>query len=391
MLPRLPLLTALALTLACAAPASAAWSLTPAEGDPVKEISINQWSTKEGLSYTNAAGKLAKLPTRDVVSLNNDRPNNPANADWTLRLRNGDLLRGQPASMKDNNVQFRVENVGTVDVPLRYFATLASKDAPAADKAPPDQDVVELKNSGDTLAGMFLDLNDEGITLQSDLGETKLAWSRIDRLSLGGAVPPRTLPPLSFRLTFTGGSTLTVPADGFSWNIATVTFKDPAGNERKIDADQVTSIDVLGGRVLPLTAIDPASETHTPTFTVKHPARINTNVMGGPLKIKDHTYPKGIGVHTASTLTYELDGTFDTLLLRVGMDDSAAPHGRANVTILLDGKTLWETKNLAPGKITEQLQLPIKNGKKLELQATPADRLDVLGRVNYIAPTLRRP
>jgi len=47
-------------------------------------------------------------------------------------------------------------------------------------------------------------------------------------------------------------------------------------------------------------------------------------------------------------------------------------------------------KILKPGEISEELALPIKGGKRLELHADPTERLDVQGRVDWINIALRR-
>jgi hypothetical protein len=95
-------------------------------------------------------------------------------------------------------------------------------------------------------------------------------------------------------------------------------------------------------------------------------------------------------VHTQSTLVYELDGSFDTLSLRVGVDDSAAPNGEAKASVVLDGKPLWASKTIKAGELTEELSLPIKGGKRLELHADPAEHLDVQGRVDWVNVALQR-
>ena len=96
-------------------------------------------------------------------------------------------------------------------------------------------------------------------------------------------------------------------------------------------------------------------------------------------------------VHTRSILTYELDGSFTNLTLRCGLDDSAIGHGQANLSIVLDGKTLWEAKDMKAGTVSEPLNLTITNGRKLELRAEPAEKLDVQGRVNWVDVALVRP
>ena len=106
-----------------------------------------------------------------------------------------------------------------------------------------------------------------------------------------------------------------------------------------------------------LTELDPAKEEQISFLGTKWPAQADKNVMGAPLRVGGVTFAKGIGVHTQSTLIYELDGSFDTLALRVGLDDSAAPQGEARASIILYGKTLWQSQTLKPGELSPQLDL----------------------------------
>jgi hypothetical protein len=212
----------------------------------------------------------------------------------------------------------------------------------------------------------------------------------------GGAKPPREIPPLSLRLSMVSGSVYTIPLEGpgavedpFSWTIGTLKFKDAAGREQSTQDTAITSIELVGGRVVYLTDIDFAKEDQVSFLGTSWPAQVNRNALGQPLRIKE-TYPRGIGVHTQSTLYYDLDGSFDQLAFRIGLDDSAAPYGEARASVVLDGKTLWQSDTLKPGVLSEEILLPIKGGKRLELHADPAARLDVQGRVDWINIALKR-
>ena len=379
--------------LGCLAPARAEWSLTNAEFNTEKKITVNEWSLKDGLSYTAENGKLAQCPTRQMTLLANDRPPippSPADASWQLLLKNGDLIQGEPVALHEQLLQFKTSELETIDVPLKLIAALqakAAKNLPALPKAA-ERDSVRFK-SGDTLDGLFVSLADAQIKMQSDLGESTIPLENVDRLSLGGTLLPRILPPLSVRITFSSGSVLTTK--NFTWTIAQITLKDYADQDRKCSPEQIASIQVLGGRVVWLTELDPSKEETSSFLGTQFPVQINRNVLGGPLKIARTSFDRGLGVHTASRLTYDLDGSFNTFSLRAGLDDSALPHGQANLAILLDAKTLWSITAMKAGQLSEPLLLPLTDGHKLELLATSPEKLDVLGRVNWVNPALIRP
>jgi hypothetical protein len=352
---------------------------------------------------------LTTIPTRDILSLSSGRmPSADAvSRNWRLLLRNGDELFGQATGISGKSLLFKVTELGSVAIPLKRVAMLSAPiNGPAAGSeraarklpASADHDLVLFKDGGDRLEGLFVGLDESRLQLLTEGADnpTDLALSKVDAIVFGGIQPARTIPPLSVRLTFaTSGSILTVPLDApggsFGWTLNQLTIKDPGGQTHSAQADRLTSLEVLGGRVVYLTELDPEKEEQISFLGTAWPYQVNRNVLGQPLRVGRTSYSRGLGVHTQSTLVYQLDGTFDTLSLRVGMDDSAAPNGEAHVYVLLDGKVLWDEKSLKPGALSKELSLPIQGGKRLELHADPASRLDVQGRVDWINVALCRP
>ena len=386
------------------------WSLQDCNFKPEDHFVINTWTPAEGLSVTMQSGKLATFSTRDILALTSGlKPvSDPASRGWRLALRNGDVLYGNAMGLSGKSLLFKIPELGTLAVPLKRVSTLgnvawgAASTGESRKRVPvvPDHDLVMFKETGDRLEGFVTGIDDEKLELTTDAGGvqavTPISLLKIDAIIFGGAKPPREIPQLSVRLSLRSGSVYTVPLEGqenpFTWTLSKVTVKDAAGKEHSTNSDQIVSAEVLGGRIVFLPDLDFATEEQSSFLGTAWPAQFNRNILGQPLRVARTTYPRGIGVHTKSTLVYQLDGSFDTLALRVGLDDSAAPLGEAKASIVLDGKTLWQSgdKPLQPGAITDELALPIKGGKRLELRADPTDRLDVQGRVDWIGVALRR-
>jgi hypothetical protein len=400
------LAAALGVATLLAVSARADWKLTTADLKEMDHLTVNTWKPAEGPSATDQSGKLVSFPTRDIVSLDSGRVVNadPSRA-WKLTLLNGDILFGDAIAFSGKSLQFKCADLGTVSIPLKHVAALtapvfgpagaAAKKMPAA----PDHDIIVFKDTGDKLEGLLtgVDLNHAQIVAQGQSDPTDIPLEKIDALVFGGARPPREIPPLSVRLTFTSGTVYTTPipaADSFNWSIDKLTVKDAAGKDLAVsNLERLARAEILGGRIVYLTELDFVSSEQVSFLGTSWPAQINKNVLGQPMKIAHTAYDRGIGVHTQSTLTYDLGGSFDTLTLRVGLDDSAAPNGEAGASIVLDGKTLWKTdpaKPLKPGVVSDELSIPVKGGKKLEFHADPAGRLDVQGRVDWVNLALHR-
>ncbi len=384
-----------------ASTARADWSLMTSDFSQQHPVTVNTWTAAEGLSVTGQNGKLNTLPTREVVLLSSDKKIAPP-VGWKLRLRNGDLVYGEPVAMSGQSITFKTPDLGNVNLPLRSVAELSAASArPTRGSAGDAQhDFIKLK-TGDTIEGILSSFapGKLQIAVGADNTQTDIELARVDHISFGGVAAPRTVPPLSARFTFITGTILTIPLEkpeNFSWSISNVTFADPAGGDpHKTIADKLVSVEVLGGRIVFLSDIDPAKDEQSTYLGAKYPTQVNANVVGGPLRVGGTTYARGLGVHTQSTLSYDLDGTFEALTFRPAIDDAAAPQGEANLSVSLDGKVVWHLDNLKPvaphGAAPDVVTLPINGVRKLELHAESPGKMDVLGRVDWLNIALTRP
>jgi hypothetical protein len=372
-------------------PALADWSLVTADFSTQPKLAIVEWNLKDSLAYTNDSGKVTSVATRQIVSVTSDRKPAAADAAWVLTLRNGDTLIGSPAGMSDQFLKFNAIDIGVLQLPFKVIANLRAADdqtpAPAGGAA---EDVLALKN-GDVVSGVFNSATATTVQMQLDTGNVNIDLARVSRLTLGGRAPVRTIPSLSAALAFINGSTLTT--DSLHWTPEGVTVHDPSGQDIKLSPDQIISAEILGARVVWLSQLDPSRDQQVSLLSAPLPTRRNRNVMGDALQVAHQKFDRGLGVHTQSTLVYDLDGSFSTLALRCGLDDSAAPAGQAKPTIILDGKIIWTPKNqtMKAGEISDPITLNITGGKKLELHADPGEKFDVLGRFDWLAPALTRP
>lgn len=385
---------ALAASLTGITSARADWRLVTADLKETPKVTVNEFSLTDGLSVTQESGELKHVAARDVVSLLSSADKKDGTGGWLLTLRNGDVLSGTPGDATENGVTFTVAELGEIEVPLKNVLTLglAGKPGAAAAAGGPKiaattRDVVRLAN-GDSIEGDFTSIKDGKLAVHTDAGDVAMELAKIERIAIAGVVPNRSVPPLSARLTLSSGSVLTTRA--LNWRVNDVTLKDPAGKERKTAPDAILAIEILGGRAVSLLELDPAKDEQVPYMGAKWATQINANVLGQPLKMGKQTYARGLGVHTKSTLMWELDGSFQTLFLRAGVDDSSLPYGQANLSVVLDGKVLWEKNAVKAGDAAETLELPIANGRRLELRADRGTRLDVQGRVDWANPVITR-
>ncbi len=398
------LLMGLLASMAMAGAARADWSLmTAPDFATVTGVTINTWTATAGLSYTANGGKLASTPTREALLLSSGRKAAPPTTGWRLQLRNGDVVYGDPIGMSGQSVTLRTKDLGDINIPLRAAGELTHAEAHGArgPSAGADRDLVTVSTNHETMGGIVVSFSAKSLQLAigPDNTPTDIDLSRVDRVAFGGVTPPRAIPPLSARITLVSGTVLTIPldkAENFNWSLNNVTFADPAGGDvHKIAADKIVSLEILGGRVVFLSDIDPAKDEQSTFLGATYPTQANRNVMGGPLRAAGVTYARGLGVHTRDALSYDLDGSFETLSFRPAIDDAAAPQGEANLSVMLDGKVVWHAEKVtAAGPHSDPpavVTIPIKGAQKLELHAESPTNLDVLGRVDWLNAALVRP
>ncbi len=105
------------------------------------------------------------------------------------------------------------------------------------------------------------------------------------------------------------------------------------------------TLDFSLGKVLYLSEVDPRNVEHVSWWDepwVNFTYRRNRNFDGKPLRLADKTWPRGLAIHSLTTLTYRLGGDYRRFLALAGIDDEIRAHGNVLLTITGDGKTLYE-------------------------------------------------
>ncbi len=85
------------------------------------------------------------------------------------------------------------------------------------------------------------------------------------------------------------------------------------------------------------------------------------------LKIDGEVFEKGLYAHSNSAFIFPLGGRWKTFTGAIGLRDGAANQGSAIFRVVGDGKELYRSKTLRPGR-KETLRLDISGVRQLELQ-----------------------
>jgi hypothetical protein len=203
-------------------------------------------------------------------------------------------------------------------------------------------DTVVLQN-GDTLIGEFAGLNDRHLVLKTPAGTSQIERQGVRAVVLN--------PALSNNESVRGEGAFVRLTDGSRFRARDVKFVAPDqlslrpqfGGQLKAPLDSVESLRFLGGCATYLSDLVPTDYKFEPFLDLDWPLRRDRSVAGGFLKLRGAEFGKGLGVHSRSTVTYQLGGKYKRLQATIGVDDAANGKGSAVFEVLLDGKVAYRS------------------------------------------------
>ncbi|NJD03377.1 MAG: hypothetical protein FIA99_12475, partial [Ruminiclostridium sp.] len=99
---------------------------------------------------------------------------------------------------------------------------------------------------------------------------------------------------------------------------------------------------------------------------------INRSVGNNPITLNGVKYPKGIGTHANSDITYNLGGVCATFDADVGVDDEMTGYSTVVFQVFLDGVIAYDSGTMNPGTATRSISLNVTGVQKLRLIVTDA-------------------
>jgi NPCBM/NEW2 domain-containing protein len=371
--------------------AESAWILTNADfrSEPADIKSIDASGLKLAASDGEKTVRMEQFLQLDRAAPLRTRP-----PMLFLCLAGGDRIGGQPIRLDGEQLHFRSQTLGELVYPLRQVRAIQRPGAQIF--APQEQasvdDVIRLAN-GDSVRGIISDVSADAISIQAVGGE-------VSQVSLGSIVSAEfaatssgaTSKPLkrqrSFRVTLADGTMLSGAAIAASDAELRITLAD--GSTRPVPMSAVAGIEQLDGPVVWLSALSPSESVQTPYFgdrTIS--ARMDRNVSGEVLRSGAHAYARGIGVHSYSRLTFDIDDHFAAFRTQFAIDGDL-PFADVTARILVDGQPVWEKKNIKAGPVSAPAILDIATHKTLTLEVDYGENYDVQDRFNWIEPALLR-
>jgi hypothetical protein len=355
--------------------------------------------------------KALRVPGADVVSLRRRGLALPAHpAGPQVVFANGDRvpLHARPGlRLTGERLHFRPQTPlrpgGTdLDPPLRTVALVwLSAPAGAGDAAPflrrllaepRPRDLVLLRD-GDRVEGNLVALGPEGCRVLAGRRRVDLPLERVGVIVRGGQIRALDPPAGPYgHLVLTDGSRLALTAARADGERRTLRGKTAFGAAIEVPLERVAALDVRQGVAVYLSDLEPRAYEHTAFLGASWPLARDGTVAGRELRLGGATYDKGLGMHSASRVTYDLGGRYRRFEAVVGLDERTGKRGRVRVAVLVDGKERPLDRGgaltLADGPV--RVRLDVREARTLTLVVRFGRFGDVQGHVNWADARLIR-
>ncbi len=365
--------------------------------DGRREMAMVDAVTTEGkLRLRSASGETREVPVEDIVSIQfwGREPRSVRSGIQEFHLTGGDRVRGQITSVKNDvlnlasfaagQLQIPAENIhGFLALPVQGAAGRRAEELLGeAGREPSGYLDQVLDRRSANYEGVLEDLSTETLELDD---EQLMRTTSIKVLYLAGVrlaeATKKDKPPLPdkvfMRIVTRDGSALA----GFcrhiefgKWELQPLWDPDRTLNVR---VDEIVYVEVLNGRTLYLSQLEPIAVTEKTTLSPTQPYQRNRNCKKGVLSLGGNRYGWGVGVHADSELTYRIGGRFKSLVTTVGIDDMVGDQGSVIFTMLGDGKVLAQTPVVRGRQAPRELSVSIVGVDKLTLKVTSAGDLDL--------------
>ena len=325
-------------------------------------------------------------------------------AQWTLRLGGGDQLTGELLGWDEKGIRLKTA-VGELTVPLNAVreAWKGSAElvrmARASGMKPVAEDVAYVeRESAETPAGspgqivpvqgVARGTEGNSLTFRYREQDRRIALDRLVGLAFGGHEGEPA--DESFHQTVQLASGDSISGTWVGVNGEAVQLKTKWGQELSIPNARVKSVRFKNGRLVYLSDLTPAKVEQVPYFDRVVPYRVDQGLKGGPLKLSDGEYARGIAVHSHTTLHYDVGGRFERFRAKVGFQQPDGKLGRAAIRVLGDGKVLWENPDARGDQPPADIDVSTAGVRRLSLQVDFGEGEDVGDRVIWAMPRVLR-
>jgi hypothetical protein len=379
-------------TLSCASSLHAAPIAVPAEGRPFagELISIDD----AGRAVFQVAGERRDLALGDLVAWGACAEVKHAPL---LVLADGGVLAADVLASDKDVLAAESDVFGRVKIPWDRLSGVVFRLPPAGKdrdalvdriaRAEGDSDRLLLDN-GDELSGLLENIGDESIKLKTGVGAVDVESGRVASIALNPALR-RKMPADTVRtwLGFSDGSRLLADAVRLDKSSLKVSV---FGQTWTAAPKRLVFIQPFSGRAVYLSDLKSGEYRFVPYLDLTWPYRLDRSVTGTWLRAGGVPYLKGIGMHSAARLTYNLDQPYKRFQAELAIDDSSAGAGSVRFRVFVDGQEKFTSDTIRGGMKPVPVDVDVAGAKQLDLVVDFADRADVQDHADWLNARLVR-
>ncbi len=352
------------------------WQLTSGEAKKSPLADLCLWGQfVEPRAQSQVVLADGSLIVAEVIAVDKDR----LSADWALggefklplEWVGGILLAPPVDRQAADALRFRLHRSDAA-------ATRSSKD---------DSDRLILLN-GDELAGEILSLDENAVKIRTAAGEMTIAKEKIAAASFNPSLAAKPNPAdARVWVGTTDGSRILASSVVIEGNAAKL--KLAGGVSLSVPSSKIVAIQPLAGRTTYVSDLKPAGYQHIPFLDLSWPYKTDRNVLGTQLRAGGRLYLKGIGMHSAARLTYNLDKPYRTFATEAAIDDQTGGRGSAVFRVYTDdGSGAWQLKFESPivrgGAAPLPISVDLSAAKRLSLLVDFADHGDEQAHADWL-------
>lgn len=330
----------------------------------------------------------AKVPLSDLVQLTRT-VTVEAPSGLVLCVAGGDRLVGQPIRIDGADLVWFAAGVGEVAIPIeRAKGILRDRTTTPGLDAERGSDEIHLLN-GDSVKGIITATTDKAVSITPAGGNAlEVPLDNVRDILL--ATPPQgrsEIKPSAFLLRLANSAVISV--DELRLNDEKINFVAPGGRKASVPTSFVASIEHNAGPIVWLSARDPVEVVYTPFFEGRFTPVMDRTVNGEPIRLGNRTIQRGIGMHSKTRMTFNLQPGDKTFRTRYAIDPLLG-YANVDVRIYVDDKVQHETKGFKAGDVSPMVDLPLKGAKNLTLEVDYGAGYDIQDRLNWIEPAILR-
>lgn len=243
--------------------------------------------------------------------------------------------------------------------------------------------------NGDEMTGLVETIASEKVRVQAELGAVDVETERITALLFRSAA--RQSPGVRGLRVWAGlrdGSRLSAVKMALDSKSLAITLA--GGTTIRGLPEDLVWLQPQGGQAIYVSDLKPASYRHVPFLSLAWPYRSDRSVQERWLRCDGQTYLKGLGVHSASRLTYLLAESFRRFEADVGIDDETAGEGSVRFRVFVDGQQKYTSPVMRGGQKPIPVSVDLTGAKRIDLVVDFADRADEQDHADWLDARLIR-